>query len=256
MTARATCFTHRIPSLVICAALSTSPIAVRAEDSALGSSPYLALIDHAIAEFDAHHFEEARALFLRAHRMAPSARTERGLGLAEFELRNYPEAFERFGAALSASVRPLEGELRRDTEQMRERARGFFAEVKIDSHPATAQVAIDGAPQTARQFPLTTGAHELLLEAPLHRAERRRIEVRGGEELLLTIALRAEPGEVNAERDEPTRRWYRSPWLWGTAGALALGAAGAAFALTRHPDTESESASGGSTGIKITGPAQ
>src|SRR5262249_43441282 len=58
------------------------------------------LIADAVAEYDAGHFEEARALFRRAQAEAPSARTLRGIGMASFELRDYVEADRALAAAL------------------------------------------------------------------------------------------------------------------------------------------------------------
>jgi hypothetical protein len=45
-----------------------------------------------VAEFEAGHLEDSRALFTRAHSTQPNARTLRGLGIAEFELRKYVES--------------------------------------------------------------------------------------------------------------------------------------------------------------------
>ena len=79
---------------------------------------YRALVSEALAEFDEGHFEEARALFLHAHSLNPSARTLRGLGLASFELRAYRASIEYLEQALASQLHPLEGALRTSTEQM------------------------------------------------------------------------------------------------------------------------------------------
>src|SRR5262245_44373834 len=50
---------------------------------------YRQIVSRAVREFDAGNYAEARGLFNRAHELQPNARTHLGLGLAEFELRNY-----------------------------------------------------------------------------------------------------------------------------------------------------------------------
>ena len=74
---------------------------------------YRDTVERAVLEFAAGHFEESRALFARAHALFPNARTLRGLGMAEFELRNYVIAIEHLEAALANQARPLDEDLRR-----------------------------------------------------------------------------------------------------------------------------------------------
>jgi len=57
----------------------------------------------AVAEYEAGHYQEARALFRQAHEKSPTARTLRGIGMASFELRDYVEATR----ALTASLRDV-----------------------------------------------------------------------------------------------------------------------------------------------------
>ena len=52
------------------------------------------LSSRAIVEFEAGRFAEARALFMRAHEIWPSARTFRVLGMTSFELRSYVRALQ------------------------------------------------------------------------------------------------------------------------------------------------------------------
>ena len=65
------------------------------------------LIGDAVAEYDAGHFQEARALFRQAHEKSPTARTLRGIGMCSFELRDYVEAARALGgvAARTRGVR-------------------------------------------------------------------------------------------------------------------------------------------------------
>ena len=95
---------------------------------------YRALVSEALAEFDAGHFEEARALFLHAHALNPSARTLRGLGLASFELRAYRATIEYLEQALASQLNPLEEALRTSTEHvLRAGAPAFLPAVALST---------------------------------------------------------------------------------------------------------------------------
>jgi hypothetical protein len=64
----------------------------------------------------------AREELRRAHAIFPNARTLRGLGMVEFELRSYVQSVQLLEQALAASVKPLDGKLRTDTEALLARA--------------------------------------------------------------------------------------------------------------------------------------
>src|SRR5450631_2923424 len=87
---------------------SAAPAAARERESP-EKQQYRAVIDDATAEYGAHHFAEARALFRRAHEMEPSARTWRGIGMSAFELRDYTKSLRALEASLVDSRLPLRG---------------------------------------------------------------------------------------------------------------------------------------------------
>lgn len=219
---------------------------------------YEDLLDEAVTEYLERHYEEARTLFAEAHRMAPSARTHRGLGMVEFDLRNYPASIGQLEAALQSEVKPLTGELRARTEQLLARARGFVATLTIDVRFSResdrflpTQVKIDGVPSKAAPgapIVLRVGEHEVEVIAPGYRSEKRVLNLHGGDRTRLAVPLqRADDGP----RDESSR-WYKSPWLWTIVGVAVAGAAtGTAIALTKVPTDEGY---GGTTGQKLTGP--
>jgi tetratricopeptide (TPR) repeat protein len=101
---------------------------------------YKAAIDSAIEEFASNNLAEAREHFGRAHALFPNARTLRGLGMVEFELRNYPEAIGWLRKALAFDVKRLEGKLRGETEDLLERANGYVGEVRLRVSPSDASV--------------------------------------------------------------------------------------------------------------------
>lgn len=73
------------------------------------------------------------------------ARTLRGLGLADFELRDYVACVQHLDAALRSNVRPLEHELRTETEALRARAAGFVGRLTLRAQPEASRLLVDGA---------------------------------------------------------------------------------------------------------------
>jgi tetratricopeptide (TPR) repeat protein len=71
--------------------------------SAPADADYDAEIAAALQEYQRGNWTEAIALFKRAHRLQPSARTHRRLGLTHFEARRYALALEHLEAALSCA---------------------------------------------------------------------------------------------------------------------------------------------------------
>src|SRR4051794_4488041 len=67
---------------------------------------YGATIDQALKEHERGNFVEARELLRVAHKAFPNARTLRGLGKVEFELRNYGDSVAYLRQALESQVRP------------------------------------------------------------------------------------------------------------------------------------------------------
>ena len=236
---------------------------VEAQSTAAAESEpagYRATVDEALREFAERNFEESRSLFARAHALYPNARTQRGLGFAEFELRNYGECIAQLEAALRSSVKPLEGELRSDTEQLLARARNFVARIFVELTPASGRLAVDGIivpPGNGNQLVLQVGEHTLEAQALGFQSEKRHLRVVGGVDQTLTIVLLKDEVQQEAQAaPQAQRRWYKSPWLWGTLGVLALGAAGTALALTQGGSTTHEKPNGGSADAVLMGPAR
>lgn len=212
--------------------LEGTPSDTPVEDAAPPAG-YRELVEDALREYDLRNYEEARSLFLRAHGLFPSARTHRGVGAAEFELRDYPAAISQLEAALSSHVRPLAGELRVATELLLERARNFVAHVSIETKPAAEQLVVDGASLSTLpdSLLLKVGEHDIEAHLTGYATERRRISVRGGEREKISIVFsRREP---NQEALVSQRRWYRNPWVWTAVGAAVLAGVGATMLATR-----------------------
>ena len=153
---------------------------------------YRELVEEAVGEHRAGHFAEARALFARAHNIYPNARTLKGLGMAEFELRNYRESAQYLEASLASTVKPLTPELRAEAEQLLGRAKRFLGTVRVLVSPPNVQIMVDGA--TAPFGPdgsvvLTAGDHTFDATAIGYEPSRQVIKVNGGDDQTATFTL-------------------------------------------------------------------
>jgi hypothetical protein len=214
---------------------------------------YRKTIEDAVREFEARNYAEARALFEQAHALYPNARTERGMGFAEFELRHYGQCIVHLEAALSSSSKPLTSELRRETEELLGRAKGFVGYVRVDAKPVTAAIVIDGVTvelPAGEPLMLDVGDHVIEARAPGYTPERRKLSLRGGEEQQLPLVLAR---QQTASKAKSERSWYKSPWLWASLGAVVAGAATATGIVLTRPE-KSPSPYGGSADGVLSGP--
>lgn len=213
---------------------------------------YRALIDSAIAEYDAGHYAEARALFEEAHMRHPNARTLRGLGMSEFELRRYASSVHYLRRALVAPTRPLDDRLRADTQRLLERAHLFVGRIELTLEPRDTAVALDGQPLEAERgapLVLDVGQHRVTFTAPGYEPQERTITIKGREHERWDVVMVA-PAPL---QDAPTSSQQAAPlaaiqrddvamdartrrWLWGS-GAVAVVAAAVVTTvlLTREP---------------------
>jgi hypothetical protein len=192
-----------VAATLIAAALSWGrPRTARADEPE--SAEARALITEAVAEYDGHRYEEARALFRRAHEMQPSARTLRGIGMASFELRDYVQALRNLQSSLQEQRRPLTPEQRRHVQQLIERTQTYVGRFNLTVVPATATVRVDGKLATfedAGVLLLGFGMHTVTVEAAGYLAASRDISVIGGERQTLAVARRpaARPAAPGAD---------------------------------------------------------
>ena len=153
---------------------------------------YRELVDEAVTEHRAGHFGEARALFTRAHNLYPNARTLKGLGMAEFELRNYRESAQYLEASLASTVKPLTPELRSEAEQLLARAQRFLGKVRVMVSPSSTQITVDGAvaPFAADgSVMLAAGDHTIEASAAGHEPAHKVIKINGGDDQTVTFQL-------------------------------------------------------------------
>lgn len=218
------------------------------------SPEYTQAVELGVAEFEQKNFLEARAHLHKAHALYPNARTFRALGMVEFELKNYTDSAAYLQQALSTRERPLDGDKRAQAEALLARALGYLALLTLDISADT-QVVLDGARSEVKsggQLVLTLGEHVVEFRAPGRIAQKRTLNIRGGEQETLRVALAplASPvGRQAASEREPGRPVYKNPWLWTAIGVVVAGAAaGTAVAFTRDPGTRTSSVDLGTGG--------
>lgn len=214
-------------------------------------------MDQALSELRAGHFHEARGMFAHAHELLPSARTLRGLGLAEFELRSYVESIDHLKQALESNVRPLTDEQRKETEALLERASRYVTRLALSILPTTASIALDGAPLTGNKgsLLLAAGDHILDVTADDYLAQRRTVHALGGDSQQLTIELTKVAAPVSAAmapapREDRSRPLLKNPWLWAGVGVLVGGAVLTASLLATR-DSGPAAPYGGNRGTSI-----
>lgn len=202
---------------------------------------YQELAATAIAEFDRGHWAEARALFLAAHRLWPSARTLRTLGMTAYELRDYPTAYRELEAALEDERRPLGPDLRDQVRGLLERTQAFIGTFRLQLRPEAAQLWINGEAvifSPGEPLYLSVGSHQLRVSAPGHLDALRVLKVEGGEAEGLNFDLVPEGAAVplgalpqpTEAREPASTPAFRPRWTWVAAGgAVAFGAASGLF---------------------------
>jgi tetratricopeptide (TPR) repeat protein len=247
--------------LALLLASGTFGLAGPVEVSAQGEAPsaeYESEISAAVDQHEAGHFEQARVHFLRAHEVFPNARTLRGLGKVEFELRNYVAALHYLEDALASPVRPLPQDLRDEVTALLERARAQVAEVSLRVMPESATLIVDGntfGTGPSARLCLPEGDHVLELSAPGRVSERRTLSLHAGERSELAIQLA--PLQVSAppttaqdrseRRDAPTPA-YRKWWVWTVTGVTVAAVASAAAVLAaRDHDVHTRAAPAGAS---------
>lgn len=216
---------------------------------------YQEVVRRAVAEFELGHVAEARALFLRAHGLWPSARTFRTLGMTAFELRMYPQALAELQQALADPRRPLPAEQRTQVTALIDQARDYVGRYQLQVVPADAELLVDGVRRsTAKPLLVGVGVHQLLVRAQGRPELRRELLVQGREDEALALSLERERGPQLQADVSPTAAARPRPALepavpepsrapvilaWGVAGAgVIVGSVAGIIAFSKKHDVE------------------
>jgi hypothetical protein len=190
---------------------------------------YLTILQGALAEYDAHNYDEAYALFVRAHGMRPSARTERALGKTAFELRHYIEAIRWLEDALGDTRSPLTDEMRAECESLIVRAHTFVGAFVIRADVEGGHVEVDTQPvegdpssEAGVRVDLDLGEHSIAVRAEGYETAMRQIAVRGGEHETLELSLVRTPDRDTVVRvtDDPGAVYRDVGWASVIAGGV------------------------------------
>lgn len=182
------------------------------------------LLAEAVREHERGRYAEAYALFLRVHEARPSARTQRALGKAAFELARYREALEWLEGSLVDERSPLTDEMRAEVRALIVRARAFLGRFVVRSSVADASVLVDGVPLEGDAIVLQVGDHEIVASAEGYHRLTRRLTVRGGEDETIELTLVSARAALDA--GDPGEAHRVAGWTSLVAGAgLAAGGA-------------------------------
>lgn len=177
--------------IALCGVLLTPAFAALAQE-AEPPPEYEQLIEEALSESANGNWEDARAAFRQAHAAFPNARTERGIGMVSFEIRDYVDSVRHLRRALANEVRPLTDEQRTEVQSLLTRALGRVAIFSLTDVPEGADITIDGRavePEDDGTLMLPIGEHAVVVRGA-HRWESA-IPVRGGENAPLPMRFEA-----------------------------------------------------------------
>lgn len=197
-----------------------------------GSAEYRQLVQQALDEFQRGNWDEAAGLFAQAHRLSPSARTLRGMGLSAFEGRRYVAALEHLRAALLSQVNPLTDKQRQEVQDTISRAEHYVAKLQLTVVPESAEVWVNGETIPAsggeRLILLDPGLVEIRASSPGHQLALRQLRMVSGAHQHLELRLApASAAPVAATSTPPEARAGGGSFPYSTLGWLSVGLAGA-----------------------------
>ena len=190
---------------------------------------YRELAERAVSEFSVGHTAEARALFLRAHELWPSARTLRTLGMTAFELRMYPRALTELQAALSDPRRALPDDQQAQVRGLIAQASGFVGRYWLQDVPPGTELLVDGVRQDQlKPLIVSVGEHSVVARVPEQPELRFQLLVQGREDTQLMLPV-APPQDLPARAPQPVRLQLAPqpvPDRTAAITAFSVGAAG------------------------------
>lgn len=172
---------------------------VRAQDA-----EYERLTKAAVDEYQLGHWEEAGALFARAHELQPSARTFWGMGIVAFEDRRYVDAITYLQQALGDARKPLTEKQRTQSDSLIKRASDLVVRLPVQVEPAHATVLVDGRPLVRDERGLAlfdVGTRELIGKAPGYEEAVRTVHLSAGS--VAPIRLKLHASSASASSEEP-----------------------------------------------------
>jgi hypothetical protein len=244
-----------------------APAAGHAQD---GEEEYEKTVEEALEQYERGRWDEAAALFRRAHQLNPSARTLRGLGLSLYEARHYPDAMHYLSEALEETRRPLTPKQREEVSATINRAKLFVGNLILKVQPRQAHVTINGQhvePDENDSVVTEAGWLDIEVTAEGYQPLVRRVRMNAGDRQELAVKLspegavapttatvareaaapqgaaRLEEPASNPRQQEPNSSALGT-WKWvatgGAAAALAAGGAMLIMQKVQASDYENE----------------
>lgn len=210
--------------------------------SDLDSSEYTRTIERAVERFRTRDWNRARELFLVAHKLDPSARTLRGIGLTDFESGHYAVAVAELEAALTDTRKPLDAQQRIEVQAVIAHARGFAGNLEIQITPDGASVTIDGLKVSGDSFSLDAGEHVLRASAPGYVEAEQTVRVLAADltRAVLTLEPIAPATAYSVATTSSDTTQLTAAWVVGGIGAAGV-IAGSAFgvqSILKHNESD------------------
>jgi tetratricopeptide (TPR) repeat protein len=210
------------------AQLASSPALAQEQQAAPADlEAYQSAIRAAVSEYDLGNFQEALALFERAHALSPNARTLRGAGMSAFAMRKYVLALRYLGQALTEQNKALTPAMRSEVEDLIARAETFVVSYRLELDPADTKVEVDGKVASVEDglILLDPGEHELVASADGRESITRRLRAEPGSKGELKLVLASSGEDANRPSFFANRKW-----TWVALGGVPLfGAAALTF---------------------------
>jgi hypothetical protein len=237
--------------------LVLAPAARGSAQASDASADYQRAVQDALQEYQATNFAEAYALFEHAHRLRPSARTWRCLGMTSFEMSQYVRAQAELRAALDDTRQRLTPAQHAEVVGLLDRIAHYIATLEVKTKPSSADVMLDGQ-TVAGKITVNLGEHELAVRSQGYQPVLRKVIIEGGKAQSVEIELLPLPVESDAPapiaqsaelapaplplvtaapasppRDTPVwERW----WFWTAIGVVAAGSVAAIVVLSSDPE--------------------
>ncbi|HKP61785.1 MAG TPA: PEGA domain-containing protein [Polyangiales bacterium] len=248
-------------------------VRIEAQDPPAPADDYELLIADAVSEYEYGNFFEARTLFARAHELRPSARTLRGLGFSDYELKRYVRASAEFTAALLDARNVLTDVQRSEVSVALERANRYVGRLVLDITPEETIVTIDGLPTNERALDLDVGKHVISVSAPDYQAIQENVMVLGGQTVhvqlvLIPVSMPVDlrvpppplaastipvPGPSKPPADEGSSI-FSQWWFWTLTGVVVASATVATVYVVRQENAKAAEESLSTTGLTFSAP--
>jgi hypothetical protein len=198
-------------------------------EKVIASDEYKELVREGMLKYTRGFWPEARAYFLKAHQLAPNARTLRGLALVSYDSRHYVDASDYAEQSLAHAVQPVNDKMAEELKQLISQAKALIVRAELVTTPSAAELRVDGmlvARRADGSLWLDPGEHELSVSAPGYFSDTRKLQAEAEHPMRIEIALKssavtsvqvaAKPARARAEERSAL------PWVVvGISGAVA-----------------------------------